>query len=273
MATYSCAWPSGMAYIPASSPCGPINETNPVVPCCANGDYCLSDNICAYTSHSNVGGSGYYSAGCSNGTIMDNGSSSACSNRCADTGLPDIVYDSSDGSWKCCGGTESERNCQAPTNETFIGAAPSNLYTIWIAGSSTTMVSTSTSTSTSTTSKTASTSISTSTTSTTSTTSIYSASTSTTSTPSATETQVAKINHSPELSAAAKTGIGISAGVVGFALLALVSLYFRRRHHRQAAVQNLDMPPTNTPKTLYELPPTAKIQELPPDTRPLAELY
>ncbi|QGA16158.1 hypothetical protein EYB26_003825 [Talaromyces marneffei] len=303
MTTYSCAWPSGMAYIPASSPCGPINETNPVVSCCADGDFCLSDNICAYTSHSNVGGSGYYSAGCSDGTLMEKGSSSACSNRCADTGLPDVVYDSSSGSWKCCGGNESERKCQSPTNETFIGGAPSNLFTIWVAGSSTTIASTSTSASTSTTSKTTSpststsslTSTSTSSTSSTSTTSTTisissalsttMASATTTPTPTTSPTSTAEI-HTPntsrpsELSVAAKTGIGIGAGVLVLVLLAFISLYFHHRRRRQRAVKLQDIAPTkgypmssSSAKTLYELPPTPKPQELPPNTRPLAELY
>src|ERR1700761_1661139 len=59
------------------SPCGPVNDTNKVVPCCYNGDYCMSDGICHYT-HSLVGGSGYYVAGCTDPYFSDPVSQNRC---------------------------------------------------------------------------------------------------------------------------------------------------------------------------------------------------
>jgi len=134
---YNCTWPTGIGDMPPAVPCGPINATNIVIPCCVIGDTCLSDNICSYT-HTNVGGSGYYSAGCTSNSsdFSDLDNISSCANRCGDTGFPDIVYDGSNDIWKCCG-TSSGRTCQAPSNESFIAPAPSSLLTYWLAGIST----------------------------------------------------------------------------------------------------------------------------------------
>ncbi|KAH8689196.1 hypothetical protein BGW36DRAFT_391968 [Talaromyces proteolyticus] len=243
MSTYHCAWPSSILSVPPSSPCGPINETNPVVPCCAQGDSCLSNNICAYNTHSDGGGSGYYSAGCSNGGFSDADSRSVCASRCADTGLPDITYDSLDGFWKCCGGNYNERDCQSPTNESFIAPAPSSLVTYWVVGSSTT-------------SSTPPTSITTSTT--------------TAAAPSNSETQISDATHSA-LSVGAEVAIGVCAGVGSLVLLAGIFILLRRRHRRtkrnQHVAQSVEYQEStpNMPHELYT--PADKPQELPPDAR------
>ncbi|THC89636.1 hypothetical protein EYZ11_010912 [Aspergillus tanneri] len=107
------------------------------MPCCVVGDYCLSDNICSYT-HTLIGGSGYYSAGCSANAedFGDTENVSVCAERCAGTRYPDIVYDTDNDIWKCCSAGK-EPNCQAPSNESFSALAPSDLQTYWFAGMTT----------------------------------------------------------------------------------------------------------------------------------------
>ena len=39
-----------------------------VVPCCADGDSCLTNGLCHYTQ-SEIGGSGFYAGGCTDGTF------------------------------------------------------------------------------------------------------------------------------------------------------------------------------------------------------------
>lgn len=86
----NCTWP-GRIFFNKLVPCGPINATNPYVPCCGIGDTCLTGNICQYT-HSLVGGSGYYTAGCSNGAndqgFLRQSEQQVCPNRCGKTSLP-----------------------------------------------------------------------------------------------------------------------------------------------------------------------------------------
>ena len=81
---YNCTWQnSGMiAKSFAGYPCGPLNETVPVVSCCGLADVCLSHNICTY-AHSLPNGSGYYAAGCSDGNFSSATSvSGVCTSRC-----------------------------------------------------------------------------------------------------------------------------------------------------------------------------------------------
>lgn len=59
-----------------STPCGPLNRTNPRVPCCSAGDTCLQDSIC-YRQGSLTGGTGYYTAECT-----DENYGYGCANRC-----------------------------------------------------------------------------------------------------------------------------------------------------------------------------------------------
>ena len=56
--------------------CRQISSANPIVRCCVIGDTCLTNNICQY-SHSLEGGSGYYTAGCS-----DISFGAPCARRC-----------------------------------------------------------------------------------------------------------------------------------------------------------------------------------------------
>lgn len=52
------------------SPCGPVNATTAAVPCCTNGDACLTGGLCFFT-FSLTGGSGYYAAGCTDSSFKD----------------------------------------------------------------------------------------------------------------------------------------------------------------------------------------------------------
>jgi hypothetical protein len=86
-ASYNCVWQNS-AMGPGGVPCGPLNTTTSVLPCCVPGDFCLSNNICMYT-HSQAGGSGYYTAGCSNRDFSSSATTvSACSNRCCESFQP-----------------------------------------------------------------------------------------------------------------------------------------------------------------------------------------
>ncbi|KAE8422678.1 hypothetical protein BDV36DRAFT_291177 [Aspergillus pseudocaelatus] len=134
----NCTWPEGIIADIDLVPCGTLNGTHPVLPCCARGDTCLTDNICGY-SHSTQGGSGYYTAACTaNSTSFDDTKNkSIYVNRCGDTSIPDIVYDSGDDIWKCCGGTFEKRDCQSPSSEdSFHAASQNDLIAYWSAGSS-----------------------------------------------------------------------------------------------------------------------------------------
>ncbi|KAI1419097.1 hypothetical protein F5Y12DRAFT_721140 [Xylaria sp. FL1777] len=104
-------------------PCGPVNNTNPAVQCCAWGDTCLSGGICSFT-HSLGGGSGYYAAACTDKTFQDD----ACKDLCGDQLRPDVTYLADRSLWACC---QSDANgnldCANPTNETFKLDAPEAL--------------------------------------------------------------------------------------------------------------------------------------------------
>ncbi|OXV07634.1 hypothetical protein Egran_04601 [Elaphomyces granulatus] len=142
-ASYNCAWRSS-SMKPEAVPCGPLNSTTPVLSCCVPGDICLSHNLCGYT-HSLPNGTGYYTAGCSDGDFS-NGAiiSGTCSKRCSDAMLPDIAYDSNRGVWRCCAYPNGTRDClENPTDETFSAAAPSDLIAYWTAGATTSMATTS----------------------------------------------------------------------------------------------------------------------------------
>ncbi|KAJ3573710.1 hypothetical protein NPX13_g4606 [Xylaria arbuscula] len=104
-------------------PCGPVNETNPAVPCCAWGDSCLGGGICTYT-HSLAGGSGYYAAACTDKTFQDD----ACKSLCGDQSRPDVTYLADRDLWACCGTDENDNlDCADPTDETFKLDAPEDL--------------------------------------------------------------------------------------------------------------------------------------------------
>ncbi|KAE8368401.1 hypothetical protein BDV27DRAFT_154108 [Aspergillus caelatus] len=88
----NCTWPEGIIADIDLVPCGTLNGTHPVLPCCARGDTCLTDNICGY-SHSTQGGSGYYTAACTaNSTSFDDTENkSVCVNRRGDTSIFPIL--------------------------------------------------------------------------------------------------------------------------------------------------------------------------------------
>jgi hypothetical protein len=118
-----------------------------------------------------------------------------------DTGLPDIVYDSNSGLWKCCGIGSGIRSCQQPTNESFLAPAPSDLIEFWPV--SATAISTAASTSPSTTKA----------------------------TPSSTAPAASK---SSGLSTGAKAGIGVGVTIVGLILIVSgIFLILRRKRVKQ----------------------------------------
>jgi len=117
-------------------PCGSTNTTTPNVPCCISGDYCLEDGLCHYT-HSENGGSGYYAAGCTDSTWKDK---TACPQLCDDRMRKDVIWNTTDHLWNCCGQNPLNTNpdCSNPTDENFVAPAPSLLQTYWLAGSTAT---------------------------------------------------------------------------------------------------------------------------------------
>lgn len=79
MPDVTCLWPLGNMSLPTPPAyCG--DPSGGTVTCCAKGDYCLENGICKITNYDIKGSSGYYTAGCSDGTIeMD---SNICPSRC-----------------------------------------------------------------------------------------------------------------------------------------------------------------------------------------------
>lgn len=68
-----------VTYEALQSPCGPVNDTNKVVPCCGNGDTCLSNNICHKINNPN-GTTGYYRPGCTDPSFPE----PACRTQCSE---------------------------------------------------------------------------------------------------------------------------------------------------------------------------------------------
>ncbi|KAN0071405.1 hypothetical protein V8E54_010836 [Elaphomyces granulatus] len=234
-ASYNCVFLSSSMNLKAV-PCGPLNETAPVISCCVLGDYCLSHNLCGYT-HSTPGGYGYYTSACSDGQFSNTAViSGMCTNRCADIILPDVTYDSNRGVWECCAFPNGIRDCQNPTNETFLAAAPSDLITYWTAGATTSIATTSQKQSTEPTSS-----------------SIGSLST----TPAISTTTNLKINSVPtvaistdssgsSLSTRAVTGIIVSSIIAGVALMLVIVLLMRNRRLNQRFEEKDDIVNPNT---------------------------
>ncbi|KAF4632998.1 hypothetical protein G7Y89_g5122 [Cudoniella acicularis] len=216
-----------------TSPCGPVNDTNQVVPCCVNGDYCMSDGFCYYT-HSLSGGSGYYVASCTDPTYL----SPVCQNRCVNDKSLDAVYNPSSSLWACCTNATSDVQCYAPFDETFDGPPPQSLSTLFYIPatgfSPTSQQITATSTSSSSTS--------------------LAASTTSVITPPTTSSGAPKSQDSG-LSTGTKAGIGVGVGlgVIVIALLLLILLRQRRNFTLGAARPTLaeahEKPATEDPVT------------------------
>ena len=205
------------------SPCGNVNTSSPVVSCCANSDFCLTDGFCAYT-HSQVGGSGFYVASCTE-------TSGICPNypkRCTDQAHPDAVWNSTAELWQCCGQDSSGNpSCDSPTNEYFSAPARSLLQTIfseptagWVA-TSTFIVSPSTTLASSTT-------------------------TSHTLSPSAT------VASNSGLSTGADAGIGVGVAFASLAALSLL-LYFIFRQRRRRKGQGTTYRQQGHDPSVYEM--------------------
>ncbi|KAI4162223.1 MAG: hypothetical protein LQ342_004089 [Letrouitia transgressa] len=114
-------------------PCAPGANSTVKFPCCADGDECLSDNICHFTHRPNSVQSGFYVAGCTDQTGKD----AACIQACSGNAEPDIVYNSTTSLWHCCG-TDSNgiTAYDRPTNESFQAPAPDTLSKFSISTSS-----------------------------------------------------------------------------------------------------------------------------------------
>ncbi|KAI0968776.1 hypothetical protein F4678DRAFT_441373 [Xylaria arbuscula] len=197
-------------------PCGPVNNTNPAVPCCGGNDSCLSGGICSY-DHSQVGGSGYYSAACTDEAFQDD----SCKLRCTDQLRSDVQYLADRGLWACCGTDENTGSvdCANPTNETFKLDAPEDLLIVFKVPA----------TGFNYTSESIPSSTSTSAPATSSITSPTSTSTTTTTSPPPQPTISAGLSSS----AAAGIGVGVAAAVIITAVLAWLA--FRQRGRRRAA--------------------------------------
>jgi len=250
-APYNCMWLNSAMKDTGAIPCGPLNETASVLSCCVLGDSCLSHNICAYT-HSLAGGSGYYTAGCSDGNVSNAALvSGVCSNRCSDIILPDIVYDSNSGLWRCCAfSSNGTRDCQNPTDESFVAPAPSNLITYWTAGAATSMATASQMQSAEPTSS-----------------SIGSL----TGTPAISTTTNSKISSVPtlsgdsRLSTGAVAGIAVSSIIAGVALILVIVLLMRKRHLDQRFEERYDIvnPKTSRDQQQHHELSVVHVPELP----------
>ncbi|KAE8353794.1 hypothetical protein BDV28DRAFT_147732 [Aspergillus coremiiformis] len=184
------------------SPCGVQNFTNPHVPCCQQGDYCMTNAICYWSS---VGDFGYYAAGCTDPTLQDP--------NCGHPEL-DIVYVKSRKLWACCNYSGGIANCSSPSDERFPAPAPSQLAVIQYLpyeGTPTYANPTGTATGNST----------------------YA-----TATPTASDsTSTPSSDQSTQIGAGAAAGIGVGVGA-GVFLVAMAGafVYFRRRKSPQHAV-------------------------------------
>jgi hypothetical protein len=235
---YRHSWGEVLNQTGKDSPCGDLNSTNPIVPCCANGDTCLTNGICSYQK-SLVGGSGYYVAGCT----ASSGLCPGFPNRCTSQFLPDVTWNSTSGLWQCCGvDANSNPACDDPTNEQFIAPSPAALQTIfsisrdgWTA-TSTALPSTSTS--------------------------LPSASLTTpiSAVDLSTSTAVSDATSSPSispsgLSTGTKAGVGIGAALALLASLGLVAYLVVRKRRRRLCSKQYAEPPAKSDSSvaLHEL--------------------
>ncbi|KAF2234288.1 hypothetical protein EV356DRAFT_576734 [Viridothelium virens] len=117
-------------------PCGPVNKSVPVVPCCTRGTQCYTNGFCHY-ENSVPGGSGWQVAGCTDAQYGP-----ACYGRCTqNVHHPDAVYNRTSQLWNCCGiNSRGEPTCQSPTDYAFDAPAPEDLqeyYVVPLRGDST----------------------------------------------------------------------------------------------------------------------------------------
>lgn len=208
------------------SPCGTPNSTDPIIPCCAKGDLCLTNGFCSYQK-SLVGGSGYYVAGCT----ASSGLCPTYPNRCTSQFLPDATWNSTSQLWQCCGvDANYDPACEDPTNEHFVAPEPGSLQTFFsvpregVGATSTTLEQQSSTTGASTVS----------TTMTAATESAAVSSRTTSATPN--ETSVSSSStHQSGLSIATKAGIGIGAALGALGAISLVVYFiFRKRRGRRS---------------------------------------
>ncbi|KAH8771501.1 hypothetical protein BGZ57DRAFT_433516 [Hyaloscypha finlandica] len=213
---------------PSFTPCGNLNSTTPILPCCDGVDTCVTGGLC-FHEYSAVGESGYYASGCTSSDVSD----PACFPRCQDEKRPDVVWNTTAQIWHCCGTDSSGNpNCGDPTKETFAAPAPASLATYFKITSG--FVATSTSLAASSTSSAASS------------TSSSPPSTPTTALPSST----AHSGSSRSISSGAAAGIGVGSALAAIIIVALVAriivLSLRKRRRRVEAITISMEAPTRT---------------------------
>jgi hypothetical protein len=236
-------------------PCGNLNSTDLIVPCCAKGDFCLSNGFCKYPESSS-GGSGYYVSGCTNPT----GVCPTFPDRCTKQALPDVTWNQTSQRWHCCGvDSKGKASCDNPTDERFDAPGSSLLETYftlprdgWTA-TSTTVPSTSSSSSSSI-SITSATAVS-----------------SSTGTPLPDPTSLPSTQHNG-LSSGTKAGIGIGAALAALAILGAVLYFiFRKRGRRRRSEQSSKPLVSSEGPGLSELQGQESIVEM-DTTAPIHEL-
>jgi hypothetical protein len=146
--------------------------------------------------------------------------------------MPDIVYESEDEIWKCCGGTIQERECLNPSDKSFFAPPRDELVEYWVAGSSAAVPSSTV------------------------------PPTSPTYPPSSAATTTAHLatGGPSSLSSGAKAGIGVGAAAGGILLIAgaflLICRWCRKRRQTIATAQVFQSPSVTQPP--QELPATDK---------------
>lgn len=117
-------------------PCYEGNSTNPYVPCCVIGSYCLNDNMCEYGNGNDLdywgqypGSSQFYVAACTDPNYSD---AEACRTDCEQASDNAAVYQANLGQWQCCANeTANSIDCSNPPNQEYFRAdAPTELTTL-----------------------------------------------------------------------------------------------------------------------------------------------
>ncbi|KAL2824470.1 hypothetical protein BDW59DRAFT_147393 [Aspergillus cavernicola] len=181
------------------APCADVNTLRHNTTCCVKGTTCLSNGICL-----NADGKGWYSADCTDSTLE----SPWCQIRCAGFYGSQLTYDESSQLWSCCSYNDNKQaNCTAPTDETFMAPAPSDLSTIIYLPTSGTIP--------------------------------YSTPTATTASTAASIPTDSDSSPSPSTSPGLAAGIGIGVGV-GVVAIATIGLFlFSRRRDRSTSTKQI----------------------------------
>ncbi|KAI9697362.1 MAG: hypothetical protein M1820_007868 [Bogoriella megaspora] len=274
MASPSCFVGSGTSNEPVTeeqwAPCGPMNETHHIVPCCNRGSVCYVGGLCE--SDSSPGTTGWYVSGCTDSNTGDN-----CPTRCYDSYVVDIKYNYTSRNWNCCGLDDAGyANCSTSSDENFSAPAPSQLvpyYTVPLSGDSTPLAAWSSKTSSSTT---LTTPVSSS--------SSFETQNTTQSTNPAAPVEISPASAKPSshklsVSAAAGIGVGTTMAAILAVSVGIVAFIIRRRKRRENETKNTGIPrPDSAEKSVPQLPPVElennqRLSELPSNKEQPQELF